>query len=624
MDQLMVNLYLIFKWLFHLSCTASILILMIMLVKILLKNKLGVKFHYAIWFILILKLILPFAPESSMSLFNILPITTQTSTAPLFTNDFYTRTTYSSIVNENNPTNVVSPRSEENTTYSKSTIVNTLNNIKSYIKNISPYKWFFLVWMLGMLLLSIYTIIISIVFNNKVAQGKELSDKGILNILEECKNKMKLKKTIPVIELEGLCSPAILGFVNPKIIIPLGSTNTIDSNEFHYVFLHELCHYRRKDTIVNYLIRLLCILHWFNPLIWYAFYKMRQDRELCCDATTLSYLNPDDTKEYGHTIINLISNFQVLPRVAGISGMLENKSQIKRRITMIKSFKKDSYKLSIISVVVLLLFACVMLTDAKAVQNIKILSKSVVSDAGVTMKIDNIEYPFVNDPQILGNWEAVDFVKEISNFTADKKSFMGELSLKELNFLEKGKTFNSPFVWTKGIIIQPVDKTASEYVIKEINNSTYMFFQWKSGDYTFRDMTPSYYVLKKTNKDVPKEEDVKRRVDNIDLPFINDPSVIGKWNSVDFVNKISDFNPDTKNWQGDLYLEDLNFKKNGKMDHSWNKWTNGVVIHRGDKTASAYTLKEINGSTYMFFEWKSGDYIFRNMDPCYYVLKKAE
>lgn len=624
MDQIMVNLYPAFKWMFHLSCTASILVLMILLVKILLKNKLGAKFHYAIWFILMLKLIVPFSHESSLSLFNIIPITAQDTNTFLFTNDFYTKTIYSPIVDQNNHTNVVLPPTEEKVASSRSVIITILNNIKSYFKKISPYKFLSLIWISGMLLLSAYTMVISIIFNRKVSHSKELTDKNILNVLEECKNKMNLKKPIPVIELEGIRSPAILGFINPKILIPLNSANTINFNEFHYVFLHELCHFRRKDTILNYLIRLLCILHWFNPLIWYAFYKMRQDRELCCDATALSYINPDDTKEYGHTIINLISNFQVLPNVAGISGMLENKSQIKRRIIMIKSFKKDSYKFSIISIVVLLLFACVMLTDAKADENNKISSKSVVSDAGVTMKVDNIEYPFVNDPQILGNWEAVDFVKEISNFTPDDKSFEGELVLKELNFLKDGKILNSPFSWTKGILLNPTGKTASEYVIKEINNSTYIFFQWKSGDYTFRDMTPSYYVLNKTNKDVPKEEDLERKVDNIALPFVDDPSVIGKWDSVDFVTNISDFNPDNKNWQGDLYLKDLTFKDNGKMDHSWIKWTNGVVMHSGDKTASAYTLKEINGSTYMFFEWKSGDYIFRNMAPSYYVLKKAE
>jgi bla regulator protein BlaR1 len=621
MEQLMVNFYIAFKLLLHLSFMASILILMILLVKILLKNKLGVKFHYAIWFILILKLTLPFTPESSLSLFNMIPLTTQTSSTPLFSNDFYTRTIYSSIVNENNRTSVVLPLAKENISSTKSNIINT---IKSYIEKIPPFKWVFLVWLIGIILLCIYTIVFSIIFNNKVSKGMILTDKKILNILDECKNKLNFKKTIPVIELEGLCSPAILGFINPKILIPLNATNTISLNEFHYVFLHELCHFKRKDTILNYLIRLICVLHWFNPLIWYAFYKMRQDRELCCDATTLSYINPDDNKEYGHTIINLISNFQVLPRVAGISGMLENKSQIKRRIFMIKSFKKDTYKFSIISVIVLFLFACVALTDAKAQQNSKISSRSVVSDAGVTMKIDNIEYPFINDPEILGNWEAIDFVKEISNFDPNNKSLDVELYLKELNFLEDGKVFNSSFLWTKGIIINPVDKTASEYVIKEINSSTYMFFQWKSGDYTFSDITPSYYVLKKTNKDVSKEEDIERRVDNINLPFVDDPSVIGKWVSVDFVNTLSDFNPDNRNWQGDLYLKSLKFKENGKMNYSWITWTNGVVMHSGDKTASSYTLKEINGSTYMFFEWKSGDYVLRNMDPCYYVLKKAE
>lgn len=170
--------------------------------------------------------------------------------------------------------------------------------------------------------------VISIIFNNKVTQGTVLKDKEILNILEECKSKMNISKVIPVIEIEGLCSPAILGYINPKILIPLNAASTINLNEFHYVFLHELCHFRRKDTILNYLIRLICVLHWFNPLIWYAFYKMRQDRELCCDATTLSYINPADSKEYGHTIINLISNFQVLPIVTGLSGILENKSQL--------------------------------------------------------------------------------------------------------------------------------------------------------------------------------------------------------------------------------------------------------------------------------------------------------
>lgn len=498
MDQLMINLYMVFNWLFHFSCTASILVLIILLTKMLFKNNLGVRFHYAIWFILILKLIVPFTYESSSSLFNIIPITKQNTNTFLFTNDFYTKTIYSPIAKQNNQANVVSSSSEENVTFTENSNINVLSNIKSYVNKIPAYEWFLLVWIAGMLLLGIYTIVISIIFNYKVTHSKVITDKDILNILEQCKSKINLKKSIPIIELKEVCSPAISGFINPKILIPPNFLNTINLSDFHYVFLHELCHFKRKDIILNYFIRVLCILHWFNPLIWYAFYRMRQDRELCCDATALSYINPENTKEYGHTILNLISNLQVLPRVAGVSGMLENKSQIKKRIILIKSFKKDSYKLSVLSVIVLLLFACIMLPDAKAEQNIEISSKVLVSHDGATMRIDNVNYSFTDDPSVIGKWTSVGFVREIAYFNPDIKISQENLYLKNLNFKENGETDHSWESWTKGSVIHHGDKTASAYTLKEINGSIYMFLQWKSGDYVFRNMIPYYYVLKKT------------------------------------------------------------------------------------------------------------------------------
>jgi bla regulator protein BlaR1 len=49
-----------------------------------------------------------------------------------------------------------------------------------------------------------------------------------------------------------------------------------------------------------------------------------------------------------------------------------------------------------------------------------------------------------------------------------------------------------------------------------------------------------------------------------------------------------------------------------------------VLHHGGDHTASKYTIKDIGGTDYMFFEWKSGDYILGHRAPQYYVLKKAD
>jgi hypothetical protein len=111
--------------------------------------------------------------------------------------------------------------------------------------------------------------------------------------------------------------------------------------------------------------------------------------------------------------------------------------------------------------------------------------------------------------------------------------------------------------------------------------------------------------------------------DNIDLPFVNDPQVIGEWKSVDFVADISDFNPDKPNCSGDvLFLKGLTFRKDGKTSKPWWTWTKGVVMHHGDKTASHYEIREIKGQSYLFFEWKSGDVTILGMKPHYYVLAK--
>jgi hypothetical protein len=110
--------------------------------------------------------------------------------------------------------------------------------------------------------------------------------------------------------------------------------------------------------------------------------------------------------------------------------------------------------------------------------------------------------------------------------------------------------------------------------------------------------------------------------DNIDLPFVDDPAVIGEWASVDFVSDIAEFNPDQRRWDHELYLPGLTFLAGGQTAKPWLTWTKGLVLHHGDQTASRYEIKEIKGQTYLFFEWKSGDVMISGMKPRYYVLKK--
>ena len=252
--------------------------------------------------------------------------------------------------------------------------------------------------------------------------------------------------------------------------------------------------------------------------------------------------------------------------------------------------------------------------------------------------VDKIDYPFVSDPDVIGAWKSVDLVETKDEFNPDRKSWKGELWLNHLIFEEKGIVAGDIFIWTKGLIINEDAKTASTYDIKKIGDADYLFFEWKSGDYAIRHEKPSYYVLKRVPLDDVKSEamfgetaqlpptsiinEKGHIIDKVDYPFVNDPEVIGTWKSVDFVDTPDEFRAGAKQWKSDLFLKELVFLPDGKMNDPYDTWTKGLVLDPKSITASRYILKEIDGSIYMFYEWKSGDYTIHHSKPSYYVLKK--
>ena len=66
-----------------------------------------------------------------------------------------------------------------------------------------------------------------------------------------------------------------------------------------------------------------------------------------------------------------------------------------------------------------------------------------------------------------------------------------------MTFFENGATSMPAWTWTRGYVLDHVDKTAAHYYIKTIAEATYLLFEWKSGDYTIRHQEPHYYVLRK-------------------------------------------------------------------------------------------------------------------------------
>ncbi|QHQ60188.1 peptidase M56 [Anaerocolumna sedimenticola] len=645
-------IYTLFYKIVQLSFMGSFIVACILLSKKLIKDRIGVKFQYAIWFILIFRLMLLISPSSNFSVYNYVPAYENT----MMNIPVVYHNTEKTPINDNKDERV------GKTDTSNGVPLESLK--KSELKSFDPIalakKVIPFIWVCGVFIIGSIIFIINTLFFNRIKKCPHINDPSVLTILDDCKNLMKLSKNICLVKTNVVKTPCVLNIIKPIILIPEYSLEKFNLADLKYILLHELAHVKRKDIFINYIVSLLCIIYWFNPLIWYGFHKMREDREICCDSLALSFLRDDEVKSYGFSIIKIAEISLWAPCLPAVAGIINKNSKIKRRIEMIKVFKKNSYRLPAFALVVLLLAGIAFLTEATESKASSTEEMAGSTDETSTHQIvDKIDYPFVDDEDAVGKWETVDFVREIEDFKVNVTSWQGGLYLKSINLLPNGQMTQpvasgitsdetTPIdwmTWTKGYIIHHGDKTAGKYAIKEIDGSKYMFWEWKSGDYTIRGMKPSYYVLKQvtgsTTEEVPnsaEETSTQRIVDKIDYPFVNDEDAVGKWETVDFVEEIEDFKVNEVSWQGDPYLLSINLLPNGQMTQpvavgitsdettpvDWMTWTKGYIIHHGNKTAGKYTIKEIDGSKYMFWEWKSGDYTIRGMKPSYYVFKKVK
>lgn len=115
-----------------------------------------------------------------------------------------------------------------------------------------------------------------------------------------------------------------------------------------------------------------------------------------------------------------------------------------------------------------------------------------------------------------------------------------------------------------------------------------------------------------------------RIIENTDIQFLNDAQIIGKWQTIDFVEEYEGYTP--KEVDKKLYIDSLTFNEDGSIEErKESNWTKGFIIaFPFEHTKSQYIIQEINGSKYLFVQWKSGDYTFRHHKPNYYVLKKVD
>ena len=175
-----------------------------------------------------------------------------------------------------------------------------------------------------------------------------LQNEVINTLYIDCLNETNSKNTIPIYSTAFLKSPILAGFLRPRIYLPIHlisdfNAGTISATDLRYMLLHELQHYKHKDILVGYLINTANVFYWFNPLIGYFLKRIRQERELACDAAVLQLLKETEYTSYGNTLINFAETIALspFPLTMGISG---NIKQLKGRILNIASFHQPTFK----------------------------------------------------------------------------------------------------------------------------------------------------------------------------------------------------------------------------------------------------------------------------------------
>lgn len=199
----------------------------------------------------------------------------------------------------------------------------------------------FVIWIVGILAMVVLVAKSKIRLNALKKSALPLQNKEVRKLYNNCLDEMNITKAISVHSTAFLKSPIIVGLFKPCIYLPIHLISDYNASDMRYILLHELQHYKHKDALANHLMNLAGIIYWFNPLVWYALRKMRNEREIACDTSVLQMLEEEYYKDYGNTLINFAEKISLtpFPFATSLGG---NIKQMERRITNIASYENPS------------------------------------------------------------------------------------------------------------------------------------------------------------------------------------------------------------------------------------------------------------------------------------------
>jgi beta-lactamase regulating signal transducer with metallopeptidase domain/type II secretory pathway component GspD/PulD (secretin) len=201
--------------------------------------------------------------------------------------------------------------------------------------------------------------------NHKVRRAK--TSEKLIPVLDEARRLTRLRPGIRLKLTDDSMSPAVCGLFRPVILLPQSLVEKLSAGQLRAVLLHEAIHLRRGDVWVNCAQAMLQILYWWHPLLWLANARIRRAREEAVDDAVMLALR-DEAEIYAPTLLEVAKLAFNRPLASlGLVGILESRNALRQRIERLVNFDAPRKAgLTIVSILGILAFSAVALPMGQA------------------------------------------------------------------------------------------------------------------------------------------------------------------------------------------------------------------------------------------------------------------
>ncbi|MBD5497561.1 MAG: M56 family metallopeptidase [Lachnospiraceae bacterium] len=332
----------------------SIMIIIVLIMRGLLKNRLPKFVFPALWCVVLVRLLVPFSLSSPLSM----------KVPAIFDKITYVAQTAedtSIIVQDQSPL-LLEGGSDTTVIAVSQDVYETSTAASQYTGNIATLWFQPRVLVLGVYLLGLAATI-GILSLQKYRCTKRLKNRLLIEHNETINTMLREMDMghIPVFTCDEIASPLVSGFLNPSIYLPT-RMNFQDTVLLRHILAHETMHIKRHDNYAKAVMLLTLCLHWFNPLVWIMSKYLSADLENACDAALLKSYDAEERKVYAMSLLSMaVSRSRTTLLYSAFS-----RTEIEKRVKNILHYKKASALILAFSFLFLICGTTVFATGVQA------------------------------------------------------------------------------------------------------------------------------------------------------------------------------------------------------------------------------------------------------------------